>query len=389
MSDTDSPFYMNEWMRKVRTPTPYRVGSSVHLNTSRLAKMGIVSLVVLSVIVLLIPAADYDQHCFKRYALHPRYNSTYPLTKPTYTADGVKFRIGVITDLDTESKSKDKKNVWISYFKKGHLLYNHKTRKVSVTWDQDIVSLTSSLAHKDRGMELSELVVFNGKLYTCDDRTGVVYQIMSNSEVLPWVILGDGDGTVQKGFKCEWATVKDEALWVGGLGKEWTTTKGVVQNLNPQWTKSIGHTGDVVHHNWVNNYNALRKKGGFEAPGYMIHESGIWSNYHKKWYFLPRRASTETYDEEADERRATNLMFAANSDFTEIEMSRIGPFHPTHGFSSFKFIPGTNDEVIVALKSEEDQGKIASYIMAFTIDGEMLLEETRIGEYKYEGIEFI
>lgn len=121
----------------------------------------------------------------------------------------------------------------------------------------------------------------------------------------------------------------------------------------------------------------------------MIHESGTWSNYHKKWYFLPRRASTETYDEEADERRATNLMFAANSDFTEIEMSRIGPFHPTHGFSSFKFIPGTNDEVVVALKSEEDQGKIASYIMAFTIDGEMLLEETRIGEYKYEGIEFI
>jgi len=43
----------------------------------------------------------------------------------------------------------------------------------------------------------------------------------------------------------------------------------------------------------------------------------------------------------------------------------------------------------LTLKSEEDQGKIASYILAFTTDGEMLLEETRIGEYKYEGIEFI
>ena len=69
------------------------------------------------------------------------------------------------------------------------------------------------------------------------------------------------------GFKCEWLTVKDEALWAGGLGKEWTTITGVVQTLDPQWVKSIGHFGDVVHHNWVDNYNALRKVGGYEAPG--------------------------------------------------------------------------------------------------------------------------
>jgi soluble calcium-activated nucleotidase 1 len=200
MNDVDSAFSMSDWMHKVRTPTPYRVGSSVHLNTARLAKLGIIMLLVLSVIVLLLPAADYDRRCFKRYALHQQYNSTYPLTKPTYTSDGYKYRIGVITDLDTESKSKDKKNVWISYFKKGYLLYNPTNRKVSITWDQDIISLSSSVSQKDRGMELSELVVFNGKLYTCDDRTGIVYEITSDHTVLPWVILGDGDGTVQKGL---------------------------------------------------------------------------------------------------------------------------------------------------------------------------------------------
>lgn len=31
------------------------------------------------------------------------------------------------------------------------------------------------------------------------------------------------------GFKCEWATVKDGYLYVGGLGKEWTTTTGEVR----------------------------------------------------------------------------------------------------------------------------------------------------------------
>ena len=69
------------------------------------------------------------------------------------------------------------------------------------------------------------------------------------------------------GFKCEWMAVKDQELWVGGLGKEWTTTLGVVQNLNPQWVKSVGQHGDVLHHSWVAKYNALRTRGGYELPG--------------------------------------------------------------------------------------------------------------------------
>ena len=82
-------------------------------------------------------------------------------------------------------------------------------------------------------------------------------------------------------------------------------------------------------------------------------------------------------------------MFRANYDFEKILMSRIGPFNPTHGFSSFKFVPGTDDNVIVALKSEEDNGKIASYIMAFTLDGDIIMDEMKVGDNKYEGVEFI
>lgn len=47
-------------------------------------------------------------------------------------------------------------------------------------------------------MELSELVAFDGHLYTVDDHTGVVYRILDNQAV-SWVILPDGDGTVSKG----------------------------------------------------------------------------------------------------------------------------------------------------------------------------------------------
>ena len=121
----------------------------------------------------------------------------------------------------------------------------------------------------------------------------------------------------------------------------------------------------------------------------MIHESGAWSDVHEKWFFLPRRASTDTYDENTDEQRATNLLFTTDEHFKHIDMQRFGPFHPTHGFSSFKFMPGTDDSLIVALKSEEDKGKIVSYIMAFDMKGDFLMPETKIGEVKFEGVEFI
>lgn len=49
----------------------------------------------------------------------------------------------------------------------------------------------------------------------------------------------------------------------------------------------------------------------------------------------------------------------------------------------------TNDEVIIALKSEENNGTFATYITGFTIHGEILLPDRKIADKKYEGIEFI
>lgn len=123
--------------------------------------------------------------------------------------------------------------------------------------------------------------------------------------------------------------------------------------------------------------------------GYLIHESAAWSERLQHWFFLPRRASHEQYDEAGDERRATNLLLSCPADFSTVSVKRVGPLHPTHGFSSFKFVPDTDDQIVLALKSEEDAGKIATYIIAFTLDGQVLLPETKIGDVKYEGLEFI
>ena len=49
-------------------------------------------------------------------------------------------------------------------------------------------------------------------------------------------ILVDGDGSSPKGFKCEWATVKDGMVFLGSTGKEWSDGPVVINN-NPQWVK--------------------------------------------------------------------------------------------------------------------------------------------------------
>lgn len=175
-----------------------------------------------------------------------------------------------------------------------------------ILWYYDTFSLFSG-----RGMELSELVTFNGRLLSFDDRTGIVYTL-SGDRALPWTILLDGDGSVSKGlcikifsiefmnliqlflgFKSEWATVKDNILYVGSMGKEWTTSAGEFENVYPMYVKALTPEGVVYHFNWENHFKKLREAIGIKWPGYMIHESAVWSPIHRKWYFLPRRCSKE------------------------------------------------------------------------------------------------
>ena len=124
--------------------------------------------------------------------------------------------------------------MWKSYLKLGYLTWDDTKETVKIEWDKNEQEVTSSLSNGGRGMELSELTVFNGNLFTADDRTGVIYKLSQSKKghwkVYPWVILADGNGEETKGFKCEWMTVKNQHLYVGGLGKEWTDSSGNVIN---------------------------------------------------------------------------------------------------------------------------------------------------------------
>lgn len=63
-------------------------------------------------------------------------------------------------------------------------------QKASVEWDDDReILLFSQLAAGGRSMELSDLKVFNGRLLSIDDRTGIIYAISLKNEAIPWVLV--------------------------------------------------------------------------------------------------------------------------------------------------------------------------------------------------------
>ncbi|XP_043279964.1 apyrase [Venturia canescens] len=387
---------LRDWRQALHTPHVYRVGNS----SLRLQHQffGVILLVVTVPFLFYCYPWIHGSVCsshrtvshleFNDY-LNRVYNSTYPLTPPVKMSSiSISYKIGIISDLDKESKDATKKNTWFSILKYGHLFWMPRNNLISVSWDNEETKLSSTLSMGGRGMELSELVTFDGALLTFDDRTGIVHQI-DGDRVNPWVILMDGNGQNSKGFKSEWATVKNQLLYVGSMGKEWTTSGGEFEHNKPMWIYVITPSGEKRSYDWTKNYKRLRQSLNIEFPGYMIHESGAWSEYRRSWFFLPRRCSTERYNETTDESMSCNVLLSTDENFTSVKVTKLDNHVPIRGFSSFKFLPGSNDFIIVALKSEEYRGQTATYITAFTIYGQILLPDEKIADHKFEGFEFV
>jgi len=138
---------------------------------------------------------------------HKIESKTYP-TLPLETDRGLKYKIAIIADLDADAKISDGK--FYSYYKTGSLFLNGydpsdpKSSTITLEWDSgEGAVIKSNINSGGRGMELSELNVYMGKLYTMDDRTGIVFRLLEKKAgelaPIPWVILGDGDGSVSKG----------------------------------------------------------------------------------------------------------------------------------------------------------------------------------------------
>lgn len=313
------------------------------------------------------------------------------------------FRFATVTDLDQLSAVKEsKKPEFRSYFVPG-ILHRTGNDHYDITFEAPRTLLTK---HNEagRGAEFSELTIYNNRLLTFDDRTGDVFEIINNSdgtdsEVVPRFVITEGEGDTDKGMKWEWATVKDNELYIGSMGKEYTKPDGSIANVNNLWIGILNGRGELRRENWEDKYKVVRTALGAQAPGYIIMEAILWSPYMKKWVFLPRRISSRKYDENEDEQMGGNKLVLVDEFFKKTEVVTIDmEKDPLRGFSSFAFVPGTHDQHAIAIRSVEenctgdlDVCQQRSYFLVFDVTtGKVLSDEIKYKEnMKFEGIEFV
>lgn len=317
------------------------------------------------------------------------------------------FHFAAVTDLDKLSVvTGAKKPLFRSTLLPGILTRDDSTNRYSIDFETTR-KLTSAHNEAGRGMELSELTIYKNRLLSFDDRTGTVYEILSNpdasnSYVVPRFVITEGEGDTDKGMKWEWATVKNNELILGSMGKEFTNSKGEIENTNNLWVAILNERGELRREDWQDKFGFLRQLVGASPPGYVIMEAILWSDHLKRWVFLPRRISDTMYDEVEDEKKGSNRVVLVNEKFTDGEVVEIkmkpDNMDPLHGFSTFAFVPGTKDHHAMAIRSVEEDCtgaledcKQRSYIMVFDVlTGEVLLDEVQIDiAEKFEGIEFV
>lgn len=288
------------------------------------------------------------------------------------------YRVGLVADMDKVSKIDH--GAWMSVYK---TLVIERTLdgKYRLQRMLEETPLVSRLGEGDRGMELSELLYFHGKLIALSDRTGVIYEIRQDKLVPLWIV-PDGDGHSEVGFKSEWATVVDDFLYVGSSGKPFVRD-GVVQNENRLWVKRITSMGQIEHILWKDVYERVRNATG-TFGGFVVHEAVNFNPMDRRWYFLPRRLSAQPWSKTESEV-GNHLLISCNERFEDWKTVALGTPHKGHGWSSFKFIPFREHE-IVAVKTEETADNAHSHLEVIDITTGKLLLMVELGPIKYEGV---
>lgn len=291
--------------------------------------------------------------------------------------------------------------------------------------DETAAILEGGLSADGRGMELSELVHFKDKLLTFDDRTGLIYEIPKQLNLIPRFIINEGNGNATKGMKIEWATTKDDLLYVGSIGREFTDDNGKIVNAARLWVatldintkinnKSVETSTIKRYADWTKYYTLLREATGTRNPGYVWIEAIEWSKIHQRWFILPRYLSFVKYDPSTEGTFGSNLLLSLKSDFTDIRLVWLKDLntkesllkrnandkfkdleYSDRGFSTFTFLPNTKDSIIIGVRTKETTDKdgnaiLNSWISVFDIDGNVLRKNIKFpGNFKYEGITII
>jgi len=266
--------------------------------------------------------------------------------------------------------------------------------------------LTGKHNEAGRGMELSELVLYNDRLLSFDDRTGGVYEILSDPVKgvysVPRLVVTEGAGDTDKGMKWEWAAVVDGELVLGSFGKEYTNPDGSVAHTNNLWVAVVNKHGEFIREDWGARYNFIKESLGILPAGYAVHEAVRWSDALRRWIIIPRRTSDQPYDDKKDEQRGGHAILSLDAQFQNPVLVPMDPKDDTRpgweGVSSFQFVPGTGDRHALVLRTveegcteEPEQCLQETYISVYDVTtGKALMKDVKFpNQYKYEGVEFV
>lgn len=260
-----------------------------------------------------------------------------------------------------------------------------------------------------RGLELSELVWFDQRLLTMDDRTGVLLEFVKGLPE-PKFFLDTVHGG-SKGFKAEWAVQKGPALLIGSHGNV-NLRKSLPMQLINMKTLDITvldaeHVFSTLHDACIGDQLRLEGERDALKGAYLTHECCAYSKRRGKFFFAPRQVAWDPYTKESAGRRGSNLLAITALDFdfsrnkvtcSDVQLLRVGKENRLRGFSALAFLPDSNENILMALKSTEcevnGEEVIESFVTVFELFDDdrqtrTLVEDIPLGQVKYEGVSFI
>lgn len=111
--DIETMSYLRDWRQALRAPHVYRVANSTfRIQSQYLALIFLllsVPLFLLGFPLLRGIVHPSSTNHFLTQCKYYKYNKTYPLSAPIKTSKGITYRIAIVSDLDHDSKSSDKK----------------------------------------------------------------------------------------------------------------------------------------------------------------------------------------------------------------------------------------------------------------------------------------
>src|SRR3989338_2894175 len=315
-------------------------------------------------------------HQFSHSVIDPRIEAALSAKEALQNPRDVQGFI-LVSDLDHDSRHPLKQE-WKALVQHGELQRTGAGR-FRISFGR-VERFKSYASFKNRSLELSEAVVYGGKLLAMCDVSGTVYELDLAEVRLAvfWQHMFVGEGLTDKPFKTEWATVHDGDLLLVSIGKEWVQNRQIT-GFGPVFIKRLRPnpiTGQlsVLDEDWGSRFARLREATNTTWPGYLLHEAIEFDPLNRRWLVLPRRVSSVMYDPDDDEYQGGNLLLLASEDFVHVQVKTVGKIEPEWGFTSLSIIPGSDGRQFIVVKAREAAGVTESKVSVIDDEGRFLLD---------------